>query len=194
MNLLALVLMFAAPFWEAKAPADWSEEELAQMFVDSPWAQMLAGPANAPPVPAYFATAGPMVLAEKERDRRHRRKRPQGAIDPLAEEYRAWLEENRATQVVLAIPIRDSKAFDDGQDTARMEAECVMRIGRRKIKLTGHFPPYPGDPYLRLAFPREVSPSDKTVTFELYLPGVPIPFRTLEFRVKDMMVNGKLEM
>ncbi|MBZ5600763.1 MAG: hypothetical protein LAO79_00485 [Acidobacteriia bacterium] len=194
MNFLALVLLFAAPFWEAKAPADWSEEELAQMFTDSPWAQALVAPASAPAVPAYFATAAPMAKAELERDRRHRAKRPDAPPDLLAEEYRAWFEENRATQIVLAIPTGNARAFDDSQSTREMEEQSVMRIGRRKIKMSGHFPPSPGDPYLRIAFPREVKENDKTVTFDLYIPGVAIPFRTVEFRVKDMIVNGKLEM
>jgi len=194
MNWLALLLLFAAPFWESKAPADWSEAELVQMFTDCPWAQPLTGPANAPGVAAYLATAGPMEIAERERDRRYKRKRPQAAPDLLAEEYRVWLEDNRATHIVLAIPIQDARAFTDGQDTQRMEDESVMRLGRKKIKMTGHFPPSPGDPYLRLAFPREATASEKTITFELYLPGIAIPFRTVEFRVKDMVVKGKLEM
>ncbi len=195
MNWFALLLLAAAPFWEAKAPADWTEEELAQMFSDSPWAHMLDGPANAPPVPAYLATAGPMDRAERERDARHKRKRPPNAApDLLTEEYRVWLEDNRATQIVLAIPAINAKAFADSSDTQRMEEECVMRVGRKKFKMTGHFPPSPGDPFLRLAFPRAVTASDRTVQFELYLPGVAIPFRTIEFHVKEMIVNGKLEM
>ena len=193
MNVLALLLLFAAPYWE-KAPADWSDQELAQIFSDSPWAQAMQGPANAPPIAAYLATAAPMAAAEKERDRRYKRKRPNAAIDPLAEEYRAWFEENRATQIVLAIPIPNAKAFDDSQETAHMEAECVMRVGRKKFKMTGHFPPSAGDPFLRLAFPREATASDKAVTFDLYVPGIPIPFRSVEFHPKEMIVNGKLEM
>jgi len=193
MNWIALLLLAAAPFWEAKAPAGWTEEELAQMFQDSPWAQPLSGPANAPAVSAYFATAAPMVLAERERYNRYKRKRPQTEPDPLAQEYRAWLEENRATQIVLSIPIADPKAFANSQDTHRMEEDSVMRVGRKKIKMTGHFPPSPGDPFLRLAVPREVSAADKAIVFELYIPGIGIPFRSVEFRVKDMIVKNKLE-
>ena len=68
-----------------------------------------------------------------------------------------------------------------------------MIVGRKKYKMTGHFPPSAGDPYLRIAFPREVTAADKSVNFELYVPGVGIPFRSVEFRVKDMTVKGKLE-
>ena len=190
MNWLALLLL-AGAFWESKAPSDWTMEELAALFTDSPWAQKLEGPQNAPAVSAYLATAAPMLEAERDRVRRMRKK---PAPDPLGEEYRAWLEENRATRIVLAIPIADPKAYSDSKETAQMEAECVMKIGRRKIKLTGHFPPSTGDPYLRLAFPREVKASDKSVLFELYVPGIAIPFRSVEFRVKDMMVALKLEL
>jgi len=75
-----------------------------------------------------------------------------------------------------------------------MEEESVMRVGRKKFKMTGHFPPSPSDPYLRMAFPRQVTVNDKAVSFELYLPGVAIPFRAIEFTLKDMLVRGKLEL
>jgi hypothetical protein len=39
-----------------------------------------------------------------------------------------------------------------------------------------------------------VEPSDKTLYFDLYLPGVPSPYRTAEFTLKDMVVAGKLEL
>lgn len=191
MTFLALLLLFAAPFWQTKRPADWTEEELAQMFTNSPWAQALTAQssADAPPVSAYLATAGPMQQAERERDRRRRKK----VSDPMAEEYRAWLEENRATQIVLAVAMNGA-GLSDAREARRMEEECVMRVGRKKLKMTGHFPPSPGDPYLRLAFPRQVTASDKTVTFELYLPGIALPFRIAEFKVKDLTVNGSLEL
>jgi len=190
MNWIALLLIAAAPFWEAKSPADWSEDELGQMFADSPWAQALSGPANAASVVAYLATAAPMEQAERERARRSKKKT---APDPMAEEYRLWLEDNRASQIVVAIPVADARAFADAQETRHMDQECAMRIGRKKFKMTGHFPPSPGDPFLRLAFPREVTAADKSVTFELYVPGIAMPFRSVEFRVKDMIVKGKLE-
>jgi hypothetical protein len=147
------------------------------------------------PVEVYLATAAPMVEGDKERSRRYLRKGNGPAVDdPMVEEYRLWLEENRATRIVLAIRTPRTKDFDDAVLTRRMEEESVMRVGRKKFKITGHFPPTRSDAYLRLAFPREVQASDKTVTFELYLPGVTPPYRTVEFRVKDMLLKGKLEM
>jgi hypothetical protein len=109
-------------------------------------------------------------------------------------EYRLWLEDNMATQIVVAVRIPRTKDFDDAAQTKRMEDDSVMRVGRKKYKMTGNFPPTEHDTYLRIAFPREVQASDKTVTFELYVPGATPPYRTVEFKVKDMMVNGKLEM
>ncbi len=196
MKWLAVLLFLAAPFWETKAPAEWTEEELLRLFTNSPWAQIVAAPGkgDARGLLAYLATASPMAQAEHERELRYRRKKPNEPEDPLAEEYRVWFEDNRSSQIVLAISIEKNLAFADAQETARMQDECVMRIGRKKYKMTGYFPPSPGDRYLRLAFPREVQPSDKSVAFDLYLPGVPLPYRTLEFSVKDLMLKGKLEM
>jgi hypothetical protein len=45
-----------------------------------------------------------------------------------------------------------------------------------------------------MAFPRQVSESDKSIEFDLYIPGVTPPYRTVEFRVKDMILKGKLEL
>ena len=200
MKWFAVLFLFAAPFWETKAPSDWSDDELRQILTDSPWAQMVSATGRgvaAPPIQVYLATAAPMVEADRERDRRYKRKRPPAAPavkDELAEEYRAWLEENRATHIVLAVRMDNNRGFFDDKETRQMEEESVMYVGRKKIKMTGHFPPSPTDPYVRLAFPRQVGPSDKTVSFELYLPGVPNPFREAEFKVKDMMFKGKLEM
>ena len=132
-----------------------------------------------------------MREAEKQRELRYLRKVVE---TPMDTEYRLWLEDNRATQIVVAVRIPRTKDFDDASATKRMEEESVMRVGRKKYKVTGHFPPTANDVYLRMAFPREVQATDKMVTFELYLPGVTPPFRTVEFRVKDMMVKGKLEM
>jgi len=49
------------------------------------------------------------------------------------------------------------------------------------------------DPFLRLVYPRVVGEHDKTVTFELYLPGYG-PYHEAEFRVRDLQYKGKLEM
>jgi hypothetical protein len=199
MKLVAMLLFLAASFWETKAPADWTDDELLRLFTDSPWAQMAEASAqkesHGSAVQVYLATAGPMQDAEKERQRRYVRKSNRPVVEgPMDTEYRLWLEDNRATQIVLAVRIPRAKDFDDAGQTKRLEEESIMRVGRKKYKMTGHFPPTANDVYLRMAFPRQVAESDKSIVFELYLPGVTPPFRTVEFRVKDMMVKGKLEL
>jgi hypothetical protein len=197
---LSLVLLFAGPFWESKPPAEWTDVELTALLTSSPWAQVMDSPAKAVPGPgvsAYLATASAMVAAEKEADRRVKIRRKPGTEpeeSPLAGEYKEWLEQNRATQIVLAVRMDSNRGFSDDREVQRMEDESVMRAGKHKFKITGHFPPYQGDPYLRLAFPRQVDLSDKTLNFDLYLPGVPVPYRSAEFKLKDMLVDGKLDL
>ncbi len=195
---LLLLFLFADPYWVSKPPPEWTDAQLTALLANSPWAQAVAGPGqNAPPVEVFLATAGPIQLAEKERERRVQiRRRPGPALpeSPAVTEYRLWLEDNRATQIVVAIAIQNNRGFLDEREVRRMEDESVMRVGKKKIKMTGSFPPSESDPYLRLAFPRQVELSDKTLFFDLYLPGVPAPFRSAEFTLKDMVVAGKLEL
>ncbi|HEY1758045.1 MAG TPA: hypothetical protein VGG72_21935 [Bryobacteraceae bacterium] len=198
LQLLLSLFLFADPYWVSKPPPEWSDAQLTALLTSSPWAQAVEGPGeNSPPVEVFLATAGPIQLAEKERERRIQARRKPGPLPPESPgvtEYRLWLEDNLATQIIVAIPIRDNKGFLDEREVRRMEDGCVMRAGKKKIRMTGSFPPSEGDPYLRLAFPRQVELSDKTLFFDLYLPGVPQPFRTVEFTLKDMVVAGKLEL
>lgn len=196
MKFLALVILLAGQFWESKAPADWSQSELNTLLTDSPWAQMVQAPGTsgaAQAVQVMIATAGPIEKAEAEWDRRTSKKK-NAEPDLMKEEYRAWLGENRAKQIVLAVHANVGDAYSDEREMRTMQEESIMHVGRRKYKMTGYFPPSAGDPYLRLAFPREVGAADKSVIFDLYIPGVGIGYRSAEFSVKEMMVNGKLEM
>ena len=142
----------------------------------------------------YLATAKPIQLAEAELERRVAARRKPGTPVAANSEYKMWLEDNRATQIVLAVRIQNNKGFLDEAEVQRMEKETTMRAGKKKIKMTGSFPPSESDPFLRLAFPRQVDLSDKNLVFELYLPGVPEPYRNAEFKLKDMVSNGKLEL
>ncbi len=187
------------PFWMEKPPSDWTDVELQEFFVDSPWARTVAGPARttgARPVQVYLATAAPVVEAEKERDKRAKAKRKPGqkeVEDPLAEEYRAWFEDNHESQIVIAIKIGMNPDLSKEAEVRHMEEDSFMQIGRKKIKISGHFPPTPSDPFLRMAFPRQPIGDEKKITFSLYIPGLPLPFREAEFHPKDMVINGKPE-
>jgi hypothetical protein len=196
MKWLAVLFWLAGPFWETKTPSDWTEVEVNQLLTDSPWAQRLETPsaAGSSPVQVFLATAAPIEQAERQWDLRFKKNRPGAPANNRDEEFQAWLNENRAKQIVIAVLVNLPQALSDEHETHRMEGECVMRVGRKKLKMAGYFPPSAADPYLRLAFPREVTLNDKTVTFDLYLPGVPIPFRQADFKVKDMLFKGKLEM
>lgn len=174
--------MWAAPFWESKAPADWSEAQIEQLMHDSPWAQM-ADPA--PAVQVYLATAQPLRMAEDELARRRNK--------PLNDEYLEYLRQEGANKVVVAISYKNLTALQDGEEAQHMEEESIMKVGRKKYKMVGHFPPVPSDPFLRLVYPRAVTENDKTITFELYLPGYG-PYHEAEFRLRDMLYKGKLEL
>ena len=84
-------------------------------------------------------------------------------------------------------------AFNDSKELDRLEKESVLRVGRKKLPMTGYFPPSERDPFLRIAFPRQVGASDKAVRFELYLPGVAGPFRSVEFPMEALKFEGRVE-
>ncbi len=174
--------LLAAPFWETKAPADWTETQIQQLLHDSPWAEM-ADPR--PAVQVYLATAQPLREAEAELARRRGK--------PLNPEYIDYLGGEGANKLVVAIAFKNFTALADADEARRMEDESVMRVGRREYKMEGHFPPVPSDPFLRLIYPRVATDRDKTVAFELYLPGYG-PYHQAEFRLRDMLYKGKLEM
>jgi hypothetical protein len=187
--------MMVAPFWESKAPHDWSDVELSQMLNDSPWAQaaVTQGIVQQPGIETFLSSALPMQEAEAEVMRRRRIRNRQ--TEPLeTSEYREFLKQKKGESIVLTILFPDPSQLADAKESKRMEEESVMKIGRKKYKMTGHFPPAPDDPFLRLVFPRVVGPKDKMVEFDLYLPGVTEPYRTVEYPIKDMMYRGKLEM
>jgi hypothetical protein len=184
--LLAVLLFLGQPFWETKPPEQWTDREIDTIRNYSPWAQQV-GPA--PEVVVYFATAAPIEQAEAEL--RLRAKNPLREPDP---DYADYLRENRDQHFVLAITYPTLNGLGDAAENRKLEEESVMVIGRKAYQFIGHFPPTPSDPVLRLVFSREVQPSDKTVRFRLYLPGLVFPERDVEFRVKDLMCRGKLEM
>lgn len=206
--LILAALLFADPFWQTKPAKEWTDAELSQFLADSPWAQMIAQPGKPQGgknsgegrlVQVYLATAGPVVKALAERDRRMEIRRPgitkALAEDPLSEERAAWFADHRAAYIIVAARVGNNEAFSIDKETSRMERDSVLEAGRIQVKVSATFPPTQTDPHLYLAFLREpVAASDKDLSFGLYLPGVPAPYRTVTFKIKDMMVDGKLEM
>jgi len=184
--LVAVLFFLAQPFWEARPPEKWTDQELDQLRHNSPWAQSV-GPE--PLVVVYLATALPIVQADEEARARSRKPLPQPDVD-----YTDYVRDNADEQFVLAITYPTLHGLGSAEEELKMEQETQMVIGRKTYNITGSFPPTPSDPVLRLVFPREVKLSDKSVAFHLYLPGLPFPEREAEFRVKDMAFKGKLEM
>ena len=188
-TLLPLLFFFAQPFWETKAPEAWSIAEIDAIRTASPWAQRTE---EAPVVVIYLATAAPVEHAEAElRLRLKKNPSPMPEPDP---DYVEFLNTHREDTFVLAINYPTLAGLGDARESKRMEEESVMLIGKKSYGILGHFPPTPSDPVLRLIFPRAVKPSDKTVVFRLYLGGLKFPEREVEFRVKDLTYQGKLEM
>ena len=188
---ITLFLMLAGRFWESKPSADWTLNELNTIVSDSPWAQKVTASATSPAAFVYLATAEPMRIAEKEM--RLRFVKAGGAVDELHEDYELLLRENAGKIVVLAVKSSQAEFPGDELEIKRMEQECVLKIGRRKFKLSGHFPPSRTDAYLRLVFPREMRPDDKSLEFQIYVPGLSSPFREARFPIKDLQYKGNLE-
>ena len=187
--LLPLLFFLAQPFWEAKPPEAWTDAQIQTLLHDSPWAQPTA---QAPAVTVYLATAAPIEHAEAElRLRLKKNPHPLPEPDP---DYLEFLNGHREEDMVLAITYPTLAGLGDARESKRMEEESVMLIGKKSYQMVGHFPPTPSDPVLRLVFPRAVKSADKSVMFRLYLGGLNFPEREVEFRVKDLVYQGKLEM
>jgi hypothetical protein len=186
---LCLLLMTAVPFWQAKPSSEWTLDEVRTLLTDSPWAQMVdAGKDNpAPAVQIYVAGAEPIIAAED----RLRAARKSTGEDPSWQEYRDYLVENAGKYIVLAIRVLKAESFLDNSETKHMEDDSYLLVGKRKYKVTGHFPPSSTDPYARLVFPRELQPGDRVLTFDLYIPGAGSPYRQAQFSLKEMIYRGK---
>ena len=193
---MLLLWLAVAPFWQEKPVAEWNDIQLAEFLNDSPWAHAAAsaGTVQGPPVQTYLASGHLAEQAITERNRRAALRRKQTTEDALAEEYRAWFEDNRGSQVIVAIRVGTPTGFSEESEIRHMQENSAMRSGKTKVKMSSYFPPTANDPYVRMAFPREiVAPGEKFLNFDLYLPGIAGPFRTVEFVVQDLVVDGKAD-
>jgi hypothetical protein len=184
--LLPLLFFLSQPFWETKPPDQWTLDEIAAVRQSSPWVQSVG---NDSPVLVYLATAAPIEQAENELRRRSR-----NALRLPDPEYTDFLQENRDKVFVLSISWPKPQELGTLAERKKLEDQSVLVVGRRQYKMVGHFLPIAADPVLRLVFPREVKPTDKSFTIRLYLPGMNFPEREVSFWTKDLMYRGKLEM
>jgi len=201
--LLLAWLQTAAPVWERKTAAESTEEELATILTSSPWAQMhqvnlpaakgarSGGLAN-PGMHVFLAAATPVREAEREL----RRRKIQASADPELDsdsEFEEFLAANPGRYIVLAVRLLRPELLERPASVRKMEQDSRLRIGSRNYELVGYFLPTRDDPYLRLIFPRDVRDSDTELRFELYLPGVPLPFRTVRFELDKLVWHGRPE-
>ncbi len=185
--LLALLLQ-AAPFWETKAPKDWTSAEIELLLTTSPWS---SGSSIVPsPALIFLASARPMRDAEDQLFLRQERK---GEVKVDEEDYHTYITQNPGKHIVVAARVELTADFADAKEVKTMEKECFIRVGKRKIRSVGYFPPTPSDPFLRILFPRVSLDGLKTLSVGLYLPGVHKPFQDVEFLVKNLTDRGKLE-
>jgi hypothetical protein len=192
--LLFALLASPRPFWESKPAHDWTDLEISTMLHDSPWARpaVAQGIVSNPGIQTYLSSALPIQEAEAEvRRRRQIRNRPTGPVE--TDEYLEFLKLQKGDSIVLTVNFPDPIQLSNAAEATRMEEECFLKIGRKKYKMTGHFPPTPDDPYLRLVFPRVIGPKDKILEFDLYLPGAPDPYRVAEYVIKELIYKGKLQ-
>ncbi len=124
--LVPLLFFFAQPFWQAKAPEDWTLKEIATLRTESPWAQTI-GPS--PQVLVYLATAAPIEEAESEL--RVRSKSPVRESDP---DYAAYITAHRDQNLVLAIPYPNLAKLGSAEQQRRLEEETVMLVGQEEVQ------------------------------------------------------------
>jgi hypothetical protein len=187
--LAPLLFLMVQPFWEIRPPEQWTAREIDQIRTNSPWAQSVG---RVSPEVVFLATALPVEHAETELRLRFKKNRQ--ALPEPDPDYVDYLREHGSEAFVLGVTYPRLISFGKPGEDKRMEEETALVIGRKEYRILGYFPPTPTDPVLRLIFPRAVKPSDKQITFRLYLPGLNFPEREAVFQVKDLIYQGKLEM
>ncbi|MBI3472361.1 MAG: hypothetical protein HY013_13485 [Candidatus Solibacter usitatus] len=145
---VAVLLAFAGPpFWETKPVRQWSQDELHELLHDSPWARPAVDASSVfGGVQTYLASSRIVQEAEAEMARRRGKAKAETASNSEEPEegpddYREFLKENAGKSLVLAVHYPDTKPLANSKEAQLMENECIMKIGRKKYKMQGHFPP-----------------------------------------------------
>lgn len=187
--------MAADPYWVTKDCSQWSEEELELFLSDSPWARQAEAVAmrgaKGTSSRTFLATAAPMRLAEQEW-RKRRIPKDLRENDGAWQEYQEFLEKDATKFLVLAVAIPKQAAMD-AKEMAEMENQSTMRVGKKKVKMSGYFPASESDPFTRLIFARASVEGAKELVFELYVPGDGGGnFRESIYVTKEMQWKGTL--
>jgi len=121
------------------------------------------------------------------------RRRTKPAEDLLYDDYRAWVEENAATHIVVAVRPPRPEMLTDAAESRMVERDSKLVVGGKRHAVKVMFSPSKSDPWLRLAFPRAVRESDKQFDIEIYLPGGSGNYHTAVFALKDLTWKDKPE-
>ena len=183
---ILLAAWLAAPFWETLPPEQWTVPQAELLLNDSPLAAKTSGG-----ITAYLSSALPAQQAEEQLLKKKRR----GEEDAgrLPEDYLDYREQSKGKVIILALALKNWNGLSEVGESERMEKDTVLIAGGKRIRMEGHFPPTPSDPYLRLIFPRDVKPNQKTLRFEVYIPGDLSPFQEIEFDLRRMLYRSKPE-
>lgn len=184
MHFLLLFLLFAEPFWDAKTADKWTEDELMSLFENSPWARDIG-------TELFLASSDAMIDAEEQMRKRHVAKQLASEKSASEDDWHEYLASNRGKHIVVAVKLTDPKVLAEAEESRRMEKESALKVGRKKFRMVGHFPPTSSDPYLRLLFPRAVDSATKSFSVELYVPGITKPYREAEFKLSEMNYRGR---
>jgi hypothetical protein len=192
-----LLLMLAAQsFWQTREPGDWTRMEAQTLLRASPWtglADVESKMAGAP-LPVVLLSAAPVQHALDRLDQTE--PEPTSLGDAAAElpEWRLLLREKPGAYVMLGVVLPDPDRAEEGRESKEFERQTAMRAGKRRVKPEMVFPPSRRMPWTILVFPRPAGvESAKSLRFELYVPGAGNPFRAVEFKVADLMYQGRAE-
>ena len=158
----------------------------------APKARGRSKPRDRPGV-VYLATAAPIEHAETElRLRLKKNPRPMPEPDPDYLEYLTRTARRISSSPITYPTLAGTERCRREQDGWKTNPSCA--IGKKSYQHRRTLSAYALRSGLRLIFPRAVKAADKTVLFRLYLGGLNFPEREVEFRVKDLTYQGKLEM
>jgi len=171
-------------FWESRPPEEWTRAEVERLLSDSPWAQ-------SSDIRVYIASAEPVRRAEMlwkdwlKAD-------PGAEARVVAEDdYEDFLRQHPGEHIIVGVALPNALGTPDPREVAEMEKKSRIKLDKRKYAMLAFFPPTPGDPVLRMVFPRKFTGDEKKLTLELYLPVIRLPYRNFEFPVSALEWKGK---
>ena len=206
-------LLFAAGFWDTKPFPEWSDKELQKLMTDSPWVRQIRGKINAQPsdepgqaqipdLSGPTSAAAPSLpvmlrwisaLPVKQGEMRARF----GKDAATAPEARKFLEQPRTFYILAVAGIPGYLISKGGADNAKeaIARSTILTLkGKPSMQPTVvEFAPAGLNVTVMLGFPRsnEITLADEEVAFSTVIGTVLVRYK---FKLKDMVVRGKLEL